>query len=205
MNPPPLISNSIRVFARISSENKAYIIKKFKTKIDEERKKLTRTQRFFGDTKHKVGMAGDGANDLMAIKEADVGLGINDSDASYAASFTIKSLADISEVVKESKSSEQNIIEIVRYYGSLSFVRVVFSILLITEATFFSSGQAILTFVSQLALPVAISLSRPAAHMTPFSPCSNFMGGQNHLVYWGNVFWSSAVVVAGMLYYQSTA
>ena len=68
LNPPPAISNSIKVFARISSENKAYIIKKFKNKISEERKAQGRLKRFFGDTKHKVGMAGDGANDLMAIR-----------------------------------------------------------------------------------------------------------------------------------------
>jgi P-type E1-E2 ATPase len=34
-------------------------------------------------------MCGDGANDLMAIRESDVGMGINNSDASYAAMFSI--------------------------------------------------------------------------------------------------------------------
>lgn len=40
-------------------------------------------------------MCGDGANDLMAIREADVGLGISDSDASYGASFTIAKMEDV--------------------------------------------------------------------------------------------------------------
>lgn len=40
-------------------------------------------------------MVGDGANDLIAIKEADVGLGISNSDASYAASFSIVNLSDV--------------------------------------------------------------------------------------------------------------
>jgi P-type E1-E2 ATPase len=40
-------------------------------------------------------MVGDGANDLIAIKEADIGLGISNSDASFAASFSISKLMDV--------------------------------------------------------------------------------------------------------------
>jgi P-type E1-E2 ATPase len=40
-------------------------------------------------------MVGDGANDLIAIKEADVGIGISSTDAVYSASFAIKDLAHI--------------------------------------------------------------------------------------------------------------
>jgi P-type E1-E2 ATPase len=54
----------------------------------------------FGPGKWKVGMCGDGANDLMAIREADVGLGISDSDASYGASFTIINMLDVELVVR---------------------------------------------------------------------------------------------------------
>jgi P-type E1-E2 ATPase len=48
----------------------------------------------------KIGMCGDGANDLMAIREADVGIGINDSDASYAASFTITEMLDVDQIIR---------------------------------------------------------------------------------------------------------
>lgn len=45
--------------------------------------------------KPKVGMCGDGANDLMAIRTSDVGMGINDSDASYGATFAIVNMLDV--------------------------------------------------------------------------------------------------------------
>ena len=43
----------------------------------------------------KVGMVGDGANDMLALKEADLSLGVQACDASYASSFTINNLLDV--------------------------------------------------------------------------------------------------------------
>lgn len=55
----------------------------------------------------KIGMCGDGANDCIALKQADAGLSLADSEASIAAPFTSK-IRDISSVItllKEGKSS----------------------------------------------------------------------------------------------------
>lgn len=55
-------------------------------------------------------MCGDGANDLMAIRSSDVGMGINDSDASYGATFTIINMLDIDEIIRDSKATTTNIV-----------------------------------------------------------------------------------------------
>lgn len=52
-------------------------------------------------------MVGDGANDLLAIKEANIGIGIRNCDSSYAASFSIEQLLDIDYIVREAKCSER--------------------------------------------------------------------------------------------------
>lgn len=45
-------------------------------------------------------MVGDGANDLMAIKQADVGVGLNGTDAVYSSAFSINNLDDFIYIVR---------------------------------------------------------------------------------------------------------
>jgi cation-transporting P-type ATPase 13A2 len=94
------LHHKIFVFARISPENKALIIRKHKELYEMKQKGLSFWQRLTGECGLRVGMVGDGANDLIAIKEADVGIGIASSDAVYSAAFTISRLWQIDEIIR---------------------------------------------------------------------------------------------------------
>ena len=50
-------------------------------------------------------MVGDGANDLLALKEAHVGYGISETDASYGSCFSINQLIDIEHKIREPKNT----------------------------------------------------------------------------------------------------
>lgn len=94
-NPDAFLHNKVKVFARITPENKALIVRRHKEMIAASMKARPYWKRVFGECSLKVGMVGDGANDLIAIKDADVGIGISSSDAVYSAAFAIKDLAQI--------------------------------------------------------------------------------------------------------------
>ena len=58
-------------------------------------------------------------------------MGISNSDASYAATFSINNLLDIDEVLRESKATEQSIIEICRFYAITNFLSIPLVIMLL--------------------------------------------------------------------------
>lgn len=94
-NPDTFLDNKVKVFARITPENKALIVRRHKEMIAARMKERTYWKKLFGECSLKVGMVGDGANDLIAIKDADIGIGISSSDAVYSAAFAIKDLSQI--------------------------------------------------------------------------------------------------------------
>lgn len=58
----------IKVFARISPENKAKIIRLYKQQFRDRQDQQGLWHKITGKPVERVGMAGDGANDLIALK-----------------------------------------------------------------------------------------------------------------------------------------
>lgn len=100
------------IFARATPETKTAVVKMEKERLKRDFESGSWSERWFGGRLRKVGMVGDGANDLMAIREADIGIGISSSDAVYSSDFTIKALTQIDFVIRESKAAERRLIEI---------------------------------------------------------------------------------------------
>lgn len=163
MNPPPLLSHNIKVFARIPPENKAFVIRQYKKQHNEYiRTHYSKFTRWLKTKTWKIGMCGDGANDLLALREADLSIGIQATDASYGSSFTVKNMLDVDWVIKESKCTQANIIILYQFYGSISFLVLICSIIMITDYTYFATNQLMyLNFGTILLIPGTLAMSRP--------------------------------------------
>jgi len=85
-------------------------------------------------------MVGDGANDLIAIKDADVGIGISSSDAIYSASFAVQNLCQIIDIIKESKNTERQIVDIVQYFSILQFLSIINTLILTADGSYTTSN-----------------------------------------------------------------
>lgn len=138
-----LILNQTVVYARMSPENKTQLIECLKT------------DNFI------VGMIGDGANDIGALKSADIGISLSLEDASIASNFT-SSVPDISCLIKlfqEGKASFVTSIQCFKYmilYSMIQFVSVTF---LMIVGTYLSDNQ-FLSIDVFLLFPLAILISR---------------------------------------------
>jgi len=129
-------------------------------------------------------MCGDGANDLMAIKEADVGMGISDTDSSFAANFSIPELKGVEQIIRDGKATLCNIREIFIYYGATSFVRATCSFVLMYDLSYFTGNQiTFFAYSGNLFLALLLSLSGPADKLSNLIPNDNFMGWENALIY----------------------
>ena len=89
---------------------KAVILKKEKERTEAEYMGRSWASRMFGGRRRKVAMVGDGANDLMALREADIGIGLNSSDAVYSADFTVPYLKHIDIIIREGRAGEQKLL-----------------------------------------------------------------------------------------------
>jgi cation-transporting ATPase 13A3/4/5 len=171
------LGRSCTVFARATPEMKAVIVQKEKEKIEAEYRSRSWGTRLFGGRIRKVAMVGDGANDLMAIREAHVGIGISDSDAVYSADFTISNLNQIELIIRESKAGEQKVIEIIYYDVYVSYITIILAILLIPNMAVLPSIPAMIkNFGMAYPLILLMALTTPAEKLSKFCPSFNLIG-----------------------------
>ena len=115
----PYIIQRGTVFARMGPDQKAQLIDELK-KID-----------------YQVVMCGDGANDCGALRTANVGVSLSDSEASVAAPFTA-SCGDIScipELIREGRAALVTSFGIFKYMAMYSLIQFISVLILYTFGT----------------------------------------------------------------------
>ena len=150
-------------------------------------------------------MCGDGANDLLALREADLSFGIQQCDASYGCSFTISNLLDVDEVIRESKNNVSNFMHILLYTFSTFIIAKVILIIFISNGSNHSLNvRYYYNFTSLLLYCLVLPLSNPSPKPTPYTPNSSIITLYGHLVIWGNVFLSTITMIICFIFYQTT-
>ena len=150
-------------------------------------------------------MVGDGANDLIAIKQANIGIGIQESDGVYSSSFGVKTLSQVVTIVKEGKNAERQVVEMVLYFTLNIYLVNVCMAVMLNDSAFFGDLQITYRIFGLVVLmTIFVSLSGPADRLSRYMPASNFMGLEHHLVFWGStVIMTIGFVVGYQLIYRS--
>lgn len=104
------IVSKAQLFTRFKPQNKADIIKLLK------------------QNKQQVAMVGDGSNDSLAIREADLGISFTSADASFASPFSSRSnsIDCVKQVLLEGKNMYMICCEIMLYQAVNTMVRFAF-------------------------------------------------------------------------------
>ena len=154
-----LVAEHIRVFARMNPEQKAIIIKILK--------------KYYKKWEYTVGYCGDGANDCIALKHADIGVSLSKNESSLSAPF-ISHVEDISCVVPISIIGKAALItnfDCFRYFNLYSIVQTIGLIIMYAKQTEYSVPMY-LTMDVAMALNIAnaIGLMKPVTHLTTKLP-----------------------------------
>ncbi|CAI9600090.1 unnamed protein product [Staurois parvus] len=138
------------VFARMSPDQKTQLVQNFR------------------DLGYCVGMCGDGANDCGALKAADVGISLSDSEASVASPFTskINNVECVPIVIREGRCSLETSFETFKYMAMYSLTQYITVLLLYTVDTNLGDFQFLL-FDLVITTTVAILMGRtgPASEL----------------------------------------
>ena len=149
-----------RVFARMSPEHKALLVEGFKKE------------------KLEVLMCGDGANDCMALRAANIGVSLSEEEASIAAPFTSKNqnISCLVPLLKEGKSSLVTSIQTFKYMMMYSLIQFIAVTLVMVLNSYLSEIQYLSVDVF-IIIPLAffIPATGPYKYLTKHHPTDSLI------------------------------
>ena len=149
-----------RVFARMAPEHKALLVEGFKKE------------------KLEVLMCGDGANDCMALRTANIGVSLSEEEASIAAPFTSKNqnISCIVPLLKEGKSSLVTSIQTFKYMMMYSLIQFIAVTLVMVLSSYLSEIQYLSVDIF-IIIPLAffIPATGPYKYLTKHHPTDSLI------------------------------
>ena len=149
-----------RVFARMAPEHKALLVDGFK------KEQLA------------VLMCGDGANDCMALRTANIGVSLSQEEASIAAPFTSQNqnISCLVPLLKEGKSSLVTSIQTFKYMMMYSLVQFIAVTMAMVLSSYLSENQFLSVDIF-IIIPLAffIPATGPYKHLTKHHPTDSLI------------------------------
>ena len=123
-------------------------------------------------------MCGDGANDCMALRTADIGVSLSEEEASIAAPFTSKNqnISCLVPLLKEGKSSLVTSIQTFKYMMMYSLVQFICVTLLMVLSSYLSENQFLSVDIF-IIIPLAffIPATGPYKYLTKHHPTDSLI------------------------------
>ncbi|KAM9299549.1 polyamine-transporting ATPase 13A2 [Gastrophryne carolinensis] len=138
------------IFARMSPDQKTQLVRNFQ------------------ELDYCVGMCGDGANDCGALKAADVGVSLSDSEASVASPFTSKlnNIQCVPIIIREGRCSLETSFQVFKYMAMYSLTQFITVVLLYTVDTNLGDFQFLLfDLVITTTVAILMGMTGPASEL----------------------------------------
>ncbi|KAF7456364.1 membrane ATPase [Cryptosporidium felis] len=132
-----------------------------------------------------VGMCGDGNNDILAIKSANIGIAIADHEASIAASFVSneRNIAAVPDVLLEGRAALTSTIQSFQYSVLYIFIQFTSVLYLYSKGTNFTDHQYIwCDLVVFLSISIFATLTKSAKYLPPEIPAYKDILSSNVLI-----------------------
>mmetsp|Transcript_9224 Transcript_9224/g.9197 ORF Transcript_9224/g.9197 Transcript_9224/m.9197 type:complete len:890 (-) Transcript_9224:6-2675(-) len=142
INSLKIVMEKCKVYARMSPEHKTQLVEHLQ------------------NIGYLVGMCGDGANDCGALKAADIGISLSESDSSIAAPFTsqIANISCVNTVLREGRCALTTSLQCFKFMALYSMIQFITVSMLYWSGSNLSDSQY-MTVDLLTVLPLAICMS----------------------------------------------
>ena len=202
---PEFKTNKILIFARCTPQTKANIVKRRLNELESTHGSQPWWGRMTGPLIGKVGMVGDGVNDLLAMREADIGIGVSQSSAVYGCDFTVSQLEQIEVIIRESRCCERKLLEVMNYDMIIHVCMTIIEIYMTPDLAGFTFLPGSYRNFTCVYLILGFQLATaPSLSPTPYRPSVNVVSWHNQLLFWGVLACQAVGVICSMAYYQGS-